>query len=478
MTTTMVSLDGLRELAAFRAENGCAISLYLDLDPSRVPTAGDTATRVHSLLDLAAKSHGATRPDLAHEVRSGLKADFERLEQFFDGEFDRDGAHGLAVFAAGLGQRLERPRRCRRRARHGARRRRLPAGAARPAARARATARSSPSSAASRAACWRSGTAGWSRSPTGPRRRRAGTTRAAGRRPASSGTSRTSRTSTTGRSPRSSSALPPARPAAHRRRLRRGDAAPSSRRRSRREVADAVIGWTTAEAHASDSDLYDVVVPVARAVARRPRERRDRALARGDRARRARGASGWADTLEAASDGRVELLLYAEGVQKDAFRCPACGRAALDASTLPARRHDDGGARRRARPRCPPDARARRRRARGRAPPADLDPRRAGIGAISALLGASATGPRARVVGGVDRAELLAELGRLHGCGCSTTGASSGSALSETTYPSSLRAVGSSRFSSEPTVSLNAPTAPLRLFPILARWPPTIPTRS
>ncbi|HSO02284.1 MAG TPA: hypothetical protein VLS46_07130, partial [Gaiellaceae bacterium] len=101
MTTTTVSLDGVRELAGFRAQNGCAISLYVNLDPSVAPTAGDTATRVSSLLDAAAKSHGATRPDLPHEMRSGLKADFERLEQFFENEFDRDGAHGLAVFVAG-----------------------------------------------------------------------------------------------------------------------------------------------------------------------------------------------------------------------------------------------------------------------------------------------------------------------------------------------------------------------------------------
>ena len=46
MTTTMVSLEGLRDLAAFRAQHGCAISLYLDLHPSVTPTAGDTATRV------------------------------------------------------------------------------------------------------------------------------------------------------------------------------------------------------------------------------------------------------------------------------------------------------------------------------------------------------------------------------------------------------------------------------------------------
>ena len=95
-----VTWDRLRELAEFRAEKGCAISLYLDLDPSLSPTAGDTATRVHSLLDLAAKSHGATRPDLAHEVRSGLKADFERLGRFFDGEAQRAGAD-IRVFNAG-----------------------------------------------------------------------------------------------------------------------------------------------------------------------------------------------------------------------------------------------------------------------------------------------------------------------------------------------------------------------------------------
>ena len=101
MTTTTVSLDGLRELAGFRAKNGCAISLYVDLDPTLAPTARDTAVRVHAMLDAAAKSHGATRPDLAHEVKTGLKADFERLSRYFEDEFDRDGAHGLAVFAAG-----------------------------------------------------------------------------------------------------------------------------------------------------------------------------------------------------------------------------------------------------------------------------------------------------------------------------------------------------------------------------------------
>ena len=46
----------LRELASFRAENGCATSLYVNLDPRDVPTAGDAQARVNALLTAAAKS--------------------------------------------------------------------------------------------------------------------------------------------------------------------------------------------------------------------------------------------------------------------------------------------------------------------------------------------------------------------------------------------------------------------------------------
>ena len=46
-----VSWEGLRELAEFQAEKGCAISFYVDLDPSVAPTAGDADARVSSLLN-------------------------------------------------------------------------------------------------------------------------------------------------------------------------------------------------------------------------------------------------------------------------------------------------------------------------------------------------------------------------------------------------------------------------------------------
>src|SRR5437762_14037340 len=89
----------LRELATFRAEEGCATSLYVNLDPSEVPTAGDAQTRMNALLNAAEKTD---RTDLTHEQRGALKADFERIARWLDDDFDRAGAQGLAVFAAGL----------------------------------------------------------------------------------------------------------------------------------------------------------------------------------------------------------------------------------------------------------------------------------------------------------------------------------------------------------------------------------------
>ena len=74
-----IGWDEVRGLAGFEAEKGCAISLYLNLDPSVVPTAGDAATRLNSLLDEATKAQETNRRDLSHDQRQGVKADFERI---------------------------------------------------------------------------------------------------------------------------------------------------------------------------------------------------------------------------------------------------------------------------------------------------------------------------------------------------------------------------------------------------------------
>ena len=362
MTTTTVSLDGLRELAGFRAQNGCAISLYVDLDPAISPTTRETTMRVHAMLDSAAKSHGATRPDLAHEVKAGLKADFERLGQYFDGEFDRDGAHGLAVFAAGPRQRLERARAALEGRRRGSGRGRLPAQPARAADRARQR-------------CDRRRR----RPGAGTRARAARRPLRAGRRPdrGDAGQARPGRLvavalpaphresrpgALQGRRRGARTALPAARTAADhrcrgRRDPRRVRRCPLVGARGRRDRVDerrcARFRRRARRGRAA----------VRRPVAGRAGVRSARALARGggqERARvvrlgrDARGGfrrpSGAAAPSGRRADGRVPL--------------PGLWPRRRRRVDLPARRDDDGAPRRRARSRRPADARLRRRAAR------------------------------------------------------------------------------------------------------------------
>ncbi len=329
----MVSFDGLRQLAAFRAKNGCAISLYLDLDPSVTPTAADWSTRVRSLIDSAAKSHGATRGDLAHEARQGLKSDFERLEQYFESEFDRDGAKGLAVFAAGLDNVWSV----------------LPlAGGVQDTARVADDFLLSPlvpligrgegalvavvDREQGRVLALRGGRleeiadkteeapgqhdqGGWSQA-----RFQRHIDNVAHNHYKDVAEELELRFRTLGR-PRVIVVCP-------------DDVRPEFAGVLGSEVTDAVIGWTHAEHHAGPAQLQEQIVPLLeewRAGGEAELVERWREAV----GRNGRGVSGWEGTFEALSDGRVELLLYAPGTNSHAYRCPSCGRAAIRALTCP-----------------------------------------------------------------------------------------------------------------------------------------------
>jgi peptide chain release factor subunit 1 len=95
-----ITWETLRELAGFRSEKGCAISLYVDLHPSTSPTARDLEGRMNSLIADAEKRGDAA--GFSHERKQALKADVRRLRDWWDDEFDRDGAHGAAVFCSSL----------------------------------------------------------------------------------------------------------------------------------------------------------------------------------------------------------------------------------------------------------------------------------------------------------------------------------------------------------------------------------------
>src|SRR5215213_10905484 len=94
--------DRLRALAAFRAQKGCAISFYIGFDPSSTPTIPDAMTKIKSLLDEAQKSVCANRGELTRDEKQGLQDDLERIRRWLSEEFERDGANGVAIFAAGL----------------------------------------------------------------------------------------------------------------------------------------------------------------------------------------------------------------------------------------------------------------------------------------------------------------------------------------------------------------------------------------
>jgi peptide chain release factor subunit 1 len=98
----VVTSELLRELAAFRAEHGRAISLYLGLDPSTSGTVPAALAKINALLDEAHRAELAARPGLTHEQKAGLEADYQRIRDFLEHDFDRSGVRGAAIFAAGL----------------------------------------------------------------------------------------------------------------------------------------------------------------------------------------------------------------------------------------------------------------------------------------------------------------------------------------------------------------------------------------
>jgi peptide chain release factor subunit 1 len=328
-----VSWERLRELAEFRAERGRAISLYVSLDPSDTPTADDADTRVNSLLDEGERSLSSSADGLTHEQRMAVKKDLERIRDFYENDFDRDGAQGLAVFSAGLDDV-------------------------------------------------------WQANPLVepvPDRVHIGEEfhvvplvplvgRGEGAIVAFVGRERGElfrlRSGRLGEVADHSDEVPghhdqggwsQARFQRHIEKLvgeHLREVAEEIDRRIRamrapklivvsseetraeleellsKEARDAVVGWTTAEAHATPSDLLELASPILD----KAREREEEELLerwREAAGREERAASGWAETLEAASDVKVDMLLYTEGAEHEAWRCPKCARLSAAAGRCP-----------------------------------------------------------------------------------------------------------------------------------------------
>ena len=328
-----ITWDELRDLAGFEAEEGCAISLYLGLDPSVTPTPGDAATRLRSLLDEAAKGDGANRRELTHDQRLGLKADFERIRSFYEDEFERDGAQGLAIFSSGLDNIW----------------RTLPLTEAVPDhVSVGSTLYLAPlvplvgrGEGALVVVVGRE-RGHFYRLRGGRLQDLADHTEEQQGRHDQGGWSQARYQRHIETKVREH--LHDVAEALDRivRQLRAVQVIVISSEEIRAELeevlshdaAAAVIGWTSAEAHAAPPELLKVAVPV---LDRYRAEKETEVVARWEEeaGRNGRAAAGWEATLEAASDARVELLLFQDGVDHEAFRCPRCGRVAVSGGTCP-----------------------------------------------------------------------------------------------------------------------------------------------
>jgi len=328
-----VTWEVLRDLATFRAEQGCAISLYLDLDPSESPTAEAVDTRSNALLDAVGRWESANQSELTRGQREGMHADLDRLRAFFEDEFSREGSHGFAVFCDGLD------------------------GAWHTLALS------------DRVPDLSLVDSEFYLAPLVPLVGRDDGVLVAfvGRERGDLYRLRAGRLEETveqhddtpGR--HDQGGWSQARYQRHIDKLVQDhlrDVAELLDRQVRRlrgarvvlvaseetraeleeelshEVRNALIGWTSADAHAGTSELYEAVEPLVE----RWREEQESELAeRWQEAagRNGRAAAGWPQTLEAASDGRVEILLYEEGADRHAWRCPKCGRLSADPGPCP-----------------------------------------------------------------------------------------------------------------------------------------------
>jgi peptide chain release factor subunit 1 len=325
-----VTWSQLRQLASFRAEKGCATSLYLNLDPSEVPTAGDAQTRMNALLSSAEK---IDRKDLTHEQRGALKADFERIARWFDDDFDRDGAQAVAVFAAGLDNfwstlALPEPAPDRYKVGHDFFLAPLVPVVARSDGTIVAVVGREQGQLYRLQAGRLSEIEGHFDETPG-QHDQGGWSQARYQRHIEKLVHEHLKgvAEVLDRSRRSLQVPKIVLVCAEEMRSEFTDELSA-------DVREAVVGWAPAEAHAGPTELLEAVMPVLEDAEAR-KEAEVLARWREEAGRNARAASGWEATLEAASDGRVEVLLFQDGVDHVAFRCPACGRAAVSGGSCP-----------------------------------------------------------------------------------------------------------------------------------------------
>lgn len=327
---TTVNDSILREISGFRAENGCAISLYIDLDPSSTPTIPDRETKFNALLaelEKEAETHGEAR-----DCRLALKDDLQRIRAWWD-DYERESAQGVAIFASSADG----------------------AFSALPLAEPAGDLVRIGSEFAVTPLLGQLGSKGAIVAFVS--RERGSVYRFAGGRLVE-----VADESEETQGQHSQGGWSQARYQRHIDKLVQqhlksvGEEIDKHARRAgglqmvvvapeemrgdfeselSTEARESIVGYATAEAHAGPNELLEVVRPLLDE-ARAREEQAELERWQEEHGRGGRAASGWKQTLEAASDARVDvLLLDASSSGHQAWQCPQCGRASADGGKCP-----------------------------------------------------------------------------------------------------------------------------------------------
>jgi peptide chain release factor subunit 1 len=327
------SLDALRDLAGFRAAKGCAISLYLDLDPQTTVNPGDVQTRVNSLLDVGGRNAGFESDSLTRDQKQGLKDDVEAIKRYFATDFDRSGMRAFALFSSGL-DNLWKPLP-------------LPCAVADDVRLGRELYLAPLLTVLGRGEG--ALVAVVSRERGEVYRLRGGRLHEIANETEDVPNQHDQGGWSQARYQRHVDEMV-AKHLGHvgvqiDRLVRREPSTQlvilaSEEIRSdvesvlSNEARSAIVGWASAQAHIAGQELLEFAQPLLEE-ARAAQEREALERWREEASRDGRAAAGWESTLEAASDGRIELLLVQERANREAFACPQCGRGQLTNGNCP-----------------------------------------------------------------------------------------------------------------------------------------------
>jgi peptide chain release factor subunit 1 len=330
MTSTVID-SVLRALSSFRAENGCAISLYIDLDPSGTPTAPDVETRFNAAVSALEKQ--ADLRSAARDCRVALRADLERIRTWWGSEFDRDGTKGVALFASSADdwfRALQLPERVPDLVQIGSEFGVTPLLGQLGRDGALVAVLSRERGSVYRVSAGRLVEIVDETEETPGQHSQGGWSQARYQRHIEHLVQQHLKNvgQEIDRRARGAGALQLVIVAPEELRGEIESTLSS-------EAREALVGWAAAEAHAGPGELLEIVKPLLdEARARLEHEELERWQE--EHGRGGRAAAGWKQALEAASDGRVDVLLLDESsAGHQAWVCPRCGRASADGGRCP-----------------------------------------------------------------------------------------------------------------------------------------------